>query len=340
MTASLGLAAGAILALAAALPARAAEPPPECLEPRVPAAGAIARKARPVARIDRELVARANAGDPDAAFLVARRYFDGDCVRRSHAEAFRWFEAAAAAGHGCAAAAASYLRAGGLGVERDPAAARAGLHDARAAGCARAFYLQALVEDRTLRPERRQLARELLERGAALGDGHALNALGAERERDDDRHAAETLYGRAARAGNRAAPVNLARLDRYFSRRERRESLDSLHRRAALREPAAAFALAQRYHRGDGVTADYASAIRLYRVAAEARHAGAAEMLALVLSRTDPRTGSIDIGWMRILAYAPLANDESGKSRGVSQPVVDDDPFYDMVARGEALANR
>lgn len=340
MTALSGLLAGGILALAAALPARGAEPLQECLELRAPAAGAIARKARPVARIDRELFARAGAGDPDAAFLVAVRYFDGDCVRRSYAEALRWFDTAAAAGHWCAAAAASWLRAEGLGAERDPAVARAGFRGAQAAGCARAFYLQALVEDRTLRPERHKLARELLERGAALGDGHALNALGAERERDDDRPAAEALYRRAAQVGNRAAPVNLGRLERWFSRRERRESLESLRHRAALREAAAAFALAQRYHRGDGVTADYTAAIRLYRLAAELRHPPAAEMLALVLSRTDPRTGGVDVAWMRVLAYAALASDESGKSRGVSQPVIDDDPFYDMVARGDAPANR
>lgn len=339
MTARLRVLAGVVIALATIAPAPG-EPLQGCLEPGTPAAGAIARKPRPVARIDRELFARAEQGDPDAAFLVALRYFDGDCVRKSYAEAHRWFEVAAAAGHWCAAAAASYLRAEGLGVEREPAAARAGFREAQAAGCARAFYLQAQTEDRTLRPERRSLARELLERGAALGDGHSLNALGAERERDDDRRAAEALYARAARAGNRAARVNLQRLDRYFSRHERRESLESLRRRVQLREPAAEFALAQRYHRGDGVTADYTVALKLYRLAAEAKHPPAVEMLALILSRTDPRSAGVDIAWMQILAYAPLATDETGRQRGVLQPVIDDDPFYDMVSRGDAPANR
>jgi len=315
----------------------AEEPLHECPAPRPDRDGAIGGARRPLARVDRELASRAAQGDPEAAFAVALRYFDGDCVRKSFAEAHRWFEIAAASGHACALAAASHLKAEGLGVERDPATAREGLQAAQLAGCRRAFYLQALLEETSPRPERQQLARELLERGTALGDGHALNLLGAERERGGERQAAEALYRRAAAAGNRAAPVNLKRLDRYFSQRERKESIDSLRRRAQAKEPAALFALAQRYHRGDGVAADYVEALKLYRGAAQANHPPAVEMLALILSRPAAR-GGIDVAWMQSLAAAPLATDEQGKRRGVLQPVIDDDPFYGMAPRVDAPA--
>jgi TPR repeat protein len=299
---------------------------------------AIARTRRPLTRVERELMSRALQGDPDAAYTVALRYFEGTCVQRSFAEAYRWF-AAAAAGHACALAAASHLRAEGLGVERDPAAAREGLRAAQAAGCARAYYLQAALEEKSARPERRQLARELLERGAGLDDGHALNLAGVYREVDGDRQGAEALYRRAVAAGNRAARVNLQRLDRYFSRHERKESLESLRARVTAREPSAQFALAQRYHRGDGLAVDYVAAIRFYRLAAEAKYPPAVEMLNLILSRADPRQpGGIDPAWMQRLAYHELATDERGKSRGVLQPVVDEDPFYGMAPRVDVPA--
>jgi len=313
--------------------------PQDCLAPQPGPEDAIARTRRPLTRVERELMSRALQGDPEAAYTVALRHFEGTCVQRSFAEAYRWFAIVAAAGHACALAAASHLRAEGLGVERDPAAAREGLRAAQASGCPRAYYLQATLEEQSPRPERRQLARELLERGAALDDGHALNLLGVHREIDGDRQTAEALYRRAVAAGNRAARVNLRRLDRYFSRHERRESLESLRARAQAREPPAQFALAQRYHRGDGVAIDYVAAIRLYRLAAEAKVPPAVEMLNLILSRADPRQpGGIDPAWMQRLAYHELATDERGKSRGVLQPVIDDDPFYGMAPRVDAPA--
>ncbi len=319
--------AGAVAAPAEGLPQ-------DCLAVPAGPEDAIARTRRPPTRVERELMDRALQGDPAAAYTVALRYFEGTCVHRSFTEAHRWFVSAAAAGHACALAAASHLRAEGLGVERDPAAAREGLRAAHGAGCARAPYLQAVLEEQSPRPERRRLARELLEDGAALDDGHSLNLLGVHREIDGDRQSAEALYRRAAAAGNRAARVNLQRLDRYFSRHERKESLESLRARVEAREPAAQFALAQRYHRGDGVVIDYVAAIRLYRRAAEAQHPPAVEMLNLILSRADPRRpGGIDPAWMQRLAYLELATDERGKSRGVLQPVIDDDPFYGMAPR-------
>jgi TPR repeat protein len=340
--AALALAAAAVLAWpygASGADAPANELPQDCLAPRPGPEGAIAYTRRPLTRVERELVSRALQADPAAAYTVALRHFEGTCVQRSFAEAYRWFAIAAAAGHACALAAASYLRGAGLGVERDPVAAREGLRTAQTAGCARAYYLQAVLEEESSRPERRQLARELLERGAALDDGHALNLAGVQREIDADRQVAEALYRRAEAAGNRAARVNLQRLDRYFSRRERRESIESLRARAQAREVPAEFALAQRYHRGDGVPVDYVAAIRLYRLAAEAKHPPAVEMLNLILSRADPRRpGGIDPAWMQRLAYVELATDERGKRRGVLQPVIDDDPFYGMAARVDAPA--
>ncbi len=313
--------------------------PRDCLAPRPGPEGAIAYSRRALTRVERELVNRALQADPEAAYTVALRHFEGTCVQRSFAEAYRWFAIAAAAGHACALAAASSLRGAGLGVERDPAAAREGLRTAQAAGCARAYYLQAVLEEDSPRPERRQLAREALERGAALDDGHALNLLGVHREIDADRQVAEALYRRAQAAGNRAARVNLHRLDRYFSRRERKESLESLRTRAAAREPAAEFALAQRYHRGDGVAIDYVAAVRLYRRAAEARYPPAVEMLNLISSRADSRQpGGVEPAWMQRLAQIELATDERGKRRGVLQPVIDDDPFYGMALRVDAPA--
>ena len=65
-------------------------------------------------------------------------------------------------------------------------------------------------------------------------------------------------------------------------------------------------AAARAYHRGDGRPANYAEAIRLYRMAADKGNAEARKMLELIYSRPTPE-GTVNLGWMQQLAYANTA---------------------------------
>ena len=65
-------------------------------------------------------------------------------------------------------------------------------------------------------------------------------------------------------------------------------------------------AAARAYHRGDGRPANYAEAIRLYRMAADKGNAEARKMLELIYSRPTP-DGTVNLGWMQQLAYANTA---------------------------------
>ena len=59
--------------------------------------------------------------------------------------------------------------------------------------------------------------------------------------------------------------------------------------------------LAQRNHRGEGQSANYSEAIRLYRLAQAQGSKAAGDMLALIFSRPTA-TGQLDIAWMQRLA--------------------------------------
>ncbi|MNV65797.1 Sel1 repeat protein [compost metagenome] len=90
---------------------------------------------------------------------------------------------------------------------------------------------------------------------------------------------------------------------------------------------------ARRYHRGDGVPANYTEALRLYQRAANAGNAEAKRMLQTIYSRPGP-AGGLDIPWMQQLARLnldALGQAVPGTLASVHAFARDPTPLYDLV---------
>ena len=284
---------------------------------RSPGCDALPWRAEPVA-----VEAMPTPVSAQAAWALALERFRGGCRPANYQEAAVAMKAAAEAGHACAAGARGLMLARGWGVPRDAGAARERLQESADGGCARAPYWAWLVSRTGSRPA----ARDPLNAGAALGDGHALNALGALEEADGQRDDARALYQRAAAMGNLTALQNLARLQRHASRHGERADLAELVRQADQGDAQAMYLLARRLHEGDGVAVNAVEALRRYQRAAQLGHAAAREMVDLIHARIDPR-GVLRPATLAELSRVELRSDELNKTRGLTQPLEDDDPF-------------
>jgi TPR repeat protein len=280
----------------------------------------------PLARLDADLTARARAGDASAAWRAALASFRGDCRAPNYGEALGYVQTASRAGHACATGAWGLMLVRGWGVARDLPQARELLERSAQAGCARALYWAWLMDAYAVRPQARESALEHLARGAELGDGHALNALGIVREVDARRDEARALYTRAANAGNATARMNLARLARYFSQSIEKPSLAVLTQRAESGQAEAQYLLARRLHQGDGVAVNYVQALQWYQKSAQKGFAASREMLALVQARLGVSAAPSAMV-LADLSLIDVSSDELNKKRGVVQPIEDIDPF-------------
>lgn len=272
---------------------------------------------------DAEADADADAGevvtDPLQRGLEAYR---GDGDPRSYAEAARWFRAAAEAGDRRAAMAYAYLQGLGLGVARDPVAARRLLQQLSDAGFVRADYLAALLLAADPRPGASRREGEFRERAARGGDAVAQNAMGVHYQLQGDRTTAQMWYRRAADSGSAAAKRNLASLARSEQAREQQATPAA----TVADDADALFEQARRHHRGDGVPVDYGKALQLYRRAAANGSKPAQQMLGLIQSRSLPG-GGFDPGWMRQLAFAAVGGSGANPVSSVAaaaQPQLDD----------------
>lgn len=282
--------------------------------------------AAPVLRSEAAASEAAAAASGEAAWAMALERFRGGCRPANYQEAAVAMKAAADAGHPCAIGAWGLMLGRGWGVPRDTFAARERTQESADRGCLRAPYWAALVLGASARPAALQAAREQLTVGAALGDGHALNALGALHETDGLRDDARLLYQRAAALGNLTATHNLARLQRHVSRGAERPELAELVRRADAGDAQAGYLLARRLHAGDGVAINAAEALQRYQRAAQLGHAAAREMLDLIHARIGPR-GRLQVTAVAELARVELRSDELNKTRGLTQPLEDEDPW-------------
>ena len=276
-------------------------------------------------RVDAALVQQARSGDSQSAWRVALLLFRGECSPPNYGQILDFIQIAAQAGHACATGAVGLALARGWAAERDLPQARELLERSAQAGCKRAYYWSWLTDELAARPQIRARAMTLLTQGADAGDGHALNALAVVREIEGQRDEARKLYARAAGAGNATARTNLARLARYFSRSTEKPKTASLSQRAEAGDPQAQFQLARRFHQGDGVPADYVTALKWYQQAAGKAHPAAREMLALIQVRLGH--GDSPGRAFTSLALIDLKNDELNKQRGVTQPIEDVDPL-------------
>lgn len=253
-----------------------------------------------------------HSGPPEALVRLALDYHRGTNGPRNPTEALRLLELAAERGDPRARIASAYLASEALGTERDLPRARTVLDDARRAGSARAAYLRALVEEAgPVAKDRDARVRALLQEAAAAGDALAQNQLGTEYERLGQPGTARLWYQEAIRNGSAAARDNARRLEARLTRQKVRRPMKSLEADAQAGDAAAAFELAQRHHRGDGVAANYAEALRWYREAAMREHAQARQMLGLIYSDAAMAAG-INAEWMRRVAMMSFAEDGSG----------------------------
>lgn len=242
-----------------------------------------------------------------AAWTLGLIFLHGAGVRRDTALAQRWFEQATRFRRepwGYAGLAWCHLE--GCSGPADPAAAARAIEQLRPHHRARAEFLQWTLAKRQAPLQvaksgmnQNQVLelphRQLLEKAAAAGDMNANIELGMDAV-TNERFEQANQYFRRAGPQSKAAQENMQQLA------TRGNSPITLQQQPPLTSSAlAALATARRYHRGQGVPANFSEAIRFYRLAEQRGSAEAQRMLALIYSRPAPG-GGINPGWMLQLA--------------------------------------
>lgn len=273
-----------------------------------------------------------------AAWMLGLLYLHGTGVALDRVQAQHWFERAWAMGERWASAGLAWCEIDGCRGIPTPSNAR--LWSAQLAGLDRGLglYLEWLAADRLApiqlaspsgpglaQQEAAKAHRNLLERAARAGSAGALNELALQDTAAG--HLPEALAQfRTAAAQSPAAAANASLLA---------ARMKSADQKSAPPDTASAwFAEARRYHRGDGVPANYTEAIRLYQIAAASGSRPAQRMLEMIYSRPTP-TGSIDIAWMQQLANLEVSDEHAVLSvLPPSSPrlfVRDPTPLYNLV---------
>lgn len=252
-------------------------------------------------------------------------------------EAQVWFTRALRLGEPLAAAGLAWCAIDGCGAPPDPVAARRWIAALRPVDGPRAQYFEWLLETR-LAPLQLEPGARTPGQPAQAGESAAVAGAALP---------GRSLLVAAARGGNVHAAIELG-LDSAAHRRDQ-EALDQF-RAVAPRSPAAAsnaailaqrltapkpittpsaggdtFILAQRYHRGEGVPANFTEAIRLYRLAQSQGSIPARRMLELIFSRPAP-DGGIDIGWMQQLARVDVTSESPTVNPASTQPLLRREP--------------
>lgn len=260
------------------------------------------------------LKSQANApgrGAARAAWLLGLVYLHGSGVARDPAQAALWFERARDLGEPLSSAGLAWCEIEGCKGTPDPAGARRWIAQLRNLNPARADYLEWVVASRLLPVQLANPradpaigraaapAQELLRRSAQQGDVNALIELGLQSMTAGNLAEAQD-YFKAAAPKSQAAASNLVIVSERI-------------KKAAPATPAfmsahELLASAQRHHRGEGQTANYTEAIRMYQLAAGKGSVEARQMLALIFSRITP-SGDIDVPWMQHLSQLDLSKD-------------------------------
>lgn len=277
--------------------------------------------------------ARASRAQASAAWIMGLLYVHGIGVTLNLAEAADWFERARRGGEPLAAAGLAWCEIEGCKAAPNPNEARRWIAALRGVNPARAQYLQWLLESR-LRPL--QIAtpgaaqtaaegvpnRQLLVAAAQAGDVQARIELGFD-SITTDQEAAAVDYFRAAAAQSAAAAANVEFLN---------DGARKAKSPAASSQGADTLAKAQRNHRGEGQSANFVEAIRLYRLAQSQGSEQARKMLELIFSRPGA-DGQIDIAWMQQLAYANLTKDVAQIGSPTDRRTLrrDPTPLFDLL---------
>ncbi len=277
----------------------------------------------------------ANTSARDAAWLLGLLYLHGLGVVANPAEAQQWFQRAQDLGHPLASAGLAWCAIDGCGSVPRPAAARPWVAQLRPALPGRAYFLEWLLEDRltplqTAQPTRQGKTtpplphHDLLLRSARANDVNALIELGFEYVAQERIAEADKMF-RAAAPRSAAAAANV-------------EILSNRNQGTASTQPQDRSAndwylSARRFHRGDGVPANYTEAIRQYQIAAAAGSAPARRMLQLIYSRPAP-DGNVDVMWMQQLANMDVSAQNAVVLQLPVTPALlqrEPTPLYDLV---------
>lgn len=254
--------------------------------------------------------ARQRRNAAQAAWHLGLIYFHGAGVQQNLPQAQQWFTKAHSLGHPLASAGLAMCEIDGCAGSANPLAARFWIQQLRRTSTPRSLFLEWLVEYRlapikfTPSPEPGTNAsvalpaQDLLTQAANAGDPHARIEIALELAAARQWGAALTQLELAAPHSATAA-ANAAVARDMLAREQRSDAAPPQQARTLLQE-------ARRQHRGDGVTANYSEALRLYRQAEAAGSEEAGRMLALISSRPAV-DGGVNIEWMRQLAYVDLS---------------------------------
>ncbi|UCV01226.1 tetratricopeptide repeat protein [Acidovorax radicis] len=278
----------------------------------------------------------------DAAWLLGLMALHGKAMPADPVQAQHWFERAYLLGNPMAAAGLAWCQIDGCGAPPNPALARTWIDRLRKAAPGRALFLEWLLANQLApldiaRPgplDQAQPApatypakhRDLLLRAAQAGDCHALNELGLENLAAGRLDIALRQFHAAARQCDAAA--NNARL--------LAERINAAKNPSTTANPNAhtEWLQARKYHRGEGVPANYTEAMRLYQQAAAKGSREAKHMLELIYSRPGPQ-GGVDIAWMQQLAALEIGADgavlQQAPSSGPARFGHDPTPLYDLL---------
>ena len=272
-----------------------------------------------------------------AAWQLGLIHLHGAGVRVDRPLALQWFERSARQGREpWAFAGVAWCGIDGCAGPRDPASAARAIQRLRAAHPGRADYLawlqaaqrqplQIATPGQTANAAAPIPESQLLERAAATGDIPANIELGIVAFSNRQMSKADAYFRRVA-ARSAIAAHNLKELQAHSP------SMSAPATPAASGTAQAALSMARMYHRGQGVPANFAEAVRFYRLAEQRGSAEAHKMVELIFSRPMP-DGSLNVAWMQQLANADLSAPGLTMASGVNAPQMlrQPSPLYDLL---------
>lgn len=282
-----------------------------------------------------------------AAWLLGLFALHGLGMPLEPAQAQQWFERAHTLGHPLAPAGLAWCQISGCVTPPNPVAAERWTAELARSAPALAKYLQwhaaAALSPLSAPPPATPLnpspghapapqgvpAHTLLAEAARAGSAQAANAWGLELLAAGQLDKALEQF-RAGAAQSEAAAANARLLA------SRIEQASAARQRPARYTASDWYDDARRYHRGEGVPANYAEAVRLYQIAASSGDARARRMLELIFSRPAPG-GTVDPAWMQQLASLPVEGQGGVPLQPPTPPAVpqlwqqDPTPLYHLI---------
>jgi TPR repeat protein len=270
-----------------------------------------------------------------AAWHLGLIHLHGAGVPQDSDEAQKWFERAVQQTARIALAGLAWCEIDGCQGAANPAAARKWLTPLRRTHLPRAQYLEWLVAARlaplrlarpgvdTYAIDETLPARDLLLRAARAGDVHALIELGMESVAAG-RDTEALQYFRAAAPKSVVAGTNAAIVADTLNVQPKSQTDTSRLTLELLTQ-------ARRYHRGEGIPANYTEAIRYYRLAEARGSTEARRMLALIFSRPLVN-GGLDVAWIKQLGELDLSQETpSRRTSGQRQLQREATPLIDYL---------